>query len=319
MTVRAFFQAVHIPDTPPPYDTIQIKVFYPAQQSGSDLERNMGVVPADTSLAPFPVIIFFPAVNCSSHQYSWLAAALAEKGLVVITYDWIAENLPGRISLSPGIHIAGLQAEHYGKQPTAAALTNMLGALQREQEKGILAGLLDLERIILGGHSAGGTLALQNANPFLFPQVKAAFAYCANVAMTTVLGGYSPDTHLPMPNEVPMLLLAASHDGVIEEHNRRFGIKRNVIETHLDTFQHSISSDEAFLLILADAGHYSIAHPLDKAIGRAFLDDDSSSSDALRAFIASVIGSFIERYLHGQNQSFEAHLMHHFLQHVYRK
>jgi hypothetical protein len=35
------------------------------------------------------------------------------------------------------------------------------------QEEGVLAGLLDLEHVIIGGHSAGGRVAITTGRPFL--------------------------------------------------------------------------------------------------------------------------------------------------------
>ncbi len=61
MSVRAFFHATKVEDAFPPYDTIHLKVFYPGQMSGSNQEQDMGIVPADSQLAPFKVVIFLTA------------------------------------------------------------------------------------------------------------------------------------------------------------------------------------------------------------------------------------------------------------------
>jgi len=52
-TIRALFRAVKVDSAQPPYDTIQLKVIYPAQMSGSELEQDLGIVPADSEQAPF--------------------------------------------------------------------------------------------------------------------------------------------------------------------------------------------------------------------------------------------------------------------------
>ncbi len=52
MTVRAMFRAAVVDGAPPPYNTLHLKVFYPAQLSGGDRETNLGVVPAAAEKAP---------------------------------------------------------------------------------------------------------------------------------------------------------------------------------------------------------------------------------------------------------------------------
>ena len=34
-------------------------------------------------------------INCGCELYQWLAVKLAERGLVVVTFSWVGENLPG--------------------------------------------------------------------------------------------------------------------------------------------------------------------------------------------------------------------------------
>ncbi|XGV97610.1 MAG: hypothetical protein ACAF41_01415 [Leptolyngbya sp. BL-A-14] len=73
MSIRALFQAVKVEDAASPYDTIHLKVFYPAQTSGSAQEQNMGIVPADPQKAPFKVVIFF---NASTVVLSCISGSL---------------------------------------------------------------------------------------------------------------------------------------------------------------------------------------------------------------------------------------------------
>ncbi|MEH2056007.1 MAG: hypothetical protein V7K97_07565 [Nostoc sp.] len=103
MTVRAFFQAAKIEGFQSPYDTIHLKIFYPAQMLRRKVEINREILPVDLEKAPFPVVIFFNGFNCDAQQYQWLAVRLAEGGLVVILFNWIAETIPGIISLTPGV------------------------------------------------------------------------------------------------------------------------------------------------------------------------------------------------------------------------
>jgi len=59
MNVRALFRAAKVEDASSPYDTIHLKVFYPAQMSDNDQEQNLGIVPADAQQSPFKIVIFF--------------------------------------------------------------------------------------------------------------------------------------------------------------------------------------------------------------------------------------------------------------------
>ena len=91
MIVRAFFRAAKVESAKPPYDTIHLKVLYPARMLGNEQETNFGVVPADNQQAPFPVVIFFSGINCSPEAYQWLAVDLVQRGLVVVTFAWVTE------------------------------------------------------------------------------------------------------------------------------------------------------------------------------------------------------------------------------------
>lgn len=175
--------------------TLHLKVFYPSRQSGSQLEQNLGVVPADERYAPFPMVILFNGINCGPELYQWLAV-VAERGLVVVTFTWVAENLSGMITLTSGVDIARLRSGAYGRGPTASALPTLLGELERLQTTGILAGLLDLNRIVLGGHSAGGRVAIKSADLRYYGAIAASFAYGAHTAAAVQLG-YVPARFSP--------------------------------------------------------------------------------------------------------------------------
>ena len=101
-------------------------------------------MPVDLEKAPFPVVIFFNGFNCDAQQYQWLAVKLAERGLVVILFNWIAEIIPGIISLNPGVDFQKMKPTNYRNVPTALALPTLLAKVKQLQSEGILAGMLDL-------------------------------------------------------------------------------------------------------------------------------------------------------------------------------
>ncbi|OKH15413.1 dienelactone hydrolase [Fischerella major NIES-592] len=307
MTVRAFFQAAKVESAESPYDTIYLKILYPAQMSGSHTEKNMGIVPADRQKAPFPVVIFFNGFNCEAHVYQWLAVKLVERGLVVVTFNWVAENLPGVVSLTPGVDITTWKPEIYGTVPTASALPTLLAKIEQLQGEGILTGMLDLERVILGGHSAGGRVAIENANPSFFPQVAASFAYAAHSMGGTIMG-YEPGTILPLPDSLPMLLIGGTCDGVITNSSDRYGITSGDPTTAvMRTFQEAIAGgrNDSYLVFLEGANHFTIANPFDFTTGRAFLDFPTTQSpEALQLLIADIIGLFIDAHVCHQAKAF---------------
>ncbi|MFB2976702.1 alpha/beta hydrolase family protein [Microseira sp. BLCC-F43] len=300
MIVRALFQAAKVEEASSPYDTIHLKVFYPAQMSGSDREQDMGIVPADPQRSLFKVVIFFNGINCSPDMYQWFAVKLAERGLVVVTFSWIAENLPGMVSLTPGVNLRMLPPNTYGSGPTASALPALLAALERLQTEGVLAGLLDLQNIVLGGHSAGGRVAIESANPRFFPQVVAAFAYGAHTAGILQLG-YPSGTILPLPDALPLMLIGGTCDGVIAKSSHHYGVDWEQATTPvLRTFREAIAGgrDDSYLLLLEGANHFSIAYPFDSTTGRPFLDFPATQpEDQLRNLLAEAIGLFIDAHV----------------------
>lgn len=309
MNIRAFFRAATVEEAASPYNTIHLKVFYPAHMTGSDQEQDLGVVPADTRQAPFKVVVFFNGINCGPELYQWLAVQLAGRGLVVVTFAWVSENIPGMVALTPGVDLKMLTPGMYGKGPTASALPALLRALEQLQADGVLAGLLDLDQIILGGHSAGGRVAIESAGSQFFSQVVGSFAYGAHTAATVQLG-YAPNTILPLPDSLPLLLIGGTEDGVIAKSSHRYGVTwENATTPVLRTFQDAIAGGrgDSYLLLLEGANHFSIADPFDATTGRPFLDFPATQPPAqLRELMAEAIGLFIDAHVRHQTPALEA-------------
>lgn len=308
-TIRAFFRATKVDSAKPPYDTLHLKVFYPAQMLGGERERNLGIVPADIESAPFPVVIFFSGFNCGAEVYQWLAVKLAQRGLVVVTFNWVAENLPGFVSLTPGVDFAKGTPDLYGTGATASALPAILAELQHLQTEGILAGMLDLQKVILGGHSAGGRVAIENANPQFFPQLAAAFAYGSHTAGAMALG-YQPNTILPLPSSLPLLLMGGTCDGVIANSSDRYGVSSgNSTNLVIRTFSEAIAEGggDSYLVLLEGANHFCIADPFDFTTGRAFLDFPATvPADKSRSLVAETISLFIDAHVRRQSTALQA-------------
>ena len=307
MMIRSIFQAIEVVDAATPYDMIQLKVFYPVMSDNAPAQ-SMGIIPADPQHAPFPVVIFFGGINCGWEMYQWLAVKLAARGLVVVTFNWVAENLPGSVGLTPGVAIENLAPDIYGTAPTASALPALLLALARLNSEGVLAGLLDLEQVILGGHSAGGRVAVESANPSFFPQVVAAFAYGAHTAAIVQLG-YDAGTILPLSDALPLMLIGGTCDGVIANNGSLYGVTWEHPTTPIKrTFQQMVGGDnERYLLLVEGANHFSIADPIDRTTGTSFLDFSATQPDEQsRNLIAAAIGLFIGAHVRGRSHDIVA-------------
>ncbi|NJN44723.1 MAG: hypothetical protein HC806_08405 [Anaerolineae bacterium] len=59
--IRAFYRSTTVSGTNPPYNTLTLKVYYPALFTDSHQERNTGVIPPDRAGAPYLVVIICPA------------------------------------------------------------------------------------------------------------------------------------------------------------------------------------------------------------------------------------------------------------------
>ena len=279
--IQAFWRAIKVESARSPYDTIQLKVFYPSDRDNA-----------------LPVVIFFSGINCNLAMYEWLAIELASRGTVVILFNWLAENIPGQIALTPGVNLAAFAPDVYGTIPTASALPTLLAELEHLNTSGELAGVLDLQKIILGGHSIGGRIALENSNSQFFDRVAAAFSYGGHTINPIYLG-YEPAIISSLPNSVPMLLIGGTNDGVIVNNARDYGIDRwETAATPVErTFREAIAreQDDSYLVILKGANHFSISDRPDPTLRVTALDFQATQPPAtIRSVMAEIIGLFID-------------------------
>lgn len=165
--------------------------------SDSPEERDTGVVPPDNDLAPFPTVILSSGVNLSPGKMSWLAAHLAADGYTVVTYRLVGEEMPGHVTLTPGFDLDALRPENLDSRPSGIAYGPIIEELKQLNRKGLLKGLIDVEHIIFGGHSAGGSAALMNASKKWFEGICAAFSYGAHTGVATILG-HPPNSVVPI-------------------------------------------------------------------------------------------------------------------------
>ena len=151
--VRAIYRACKLDDAEPPYDNVALKIWYQGMPDDSSEVANTGQVPPAPRNKPAPVVVFLPGINVGPESYAWLARHLVESGFVAVTYSHIAEEMPGYIGLTPGLDIAALTPDQYGKRPSGTALRSIIGAIEELNDDGLLKAQLSTKQIVLVGHS----------------------------------------------------------------------------------------------------------------------------------------------------------------------
>ncbi|MQW76788.1 alpha/beta fold hydrolase [Nocardioides sp. dk4132] len=299
--VRAVREAVRVPGAPAPYDTAHVTIRHPARPASTEVERMSGMLPADASGAPYPVVVVVPGVNVSSEGYRWLAVALVEAGYVCVTYDWVGELFAGQNGLTPGVDLTAVGPDTYGTKPTTPALAAVLDRLaELNRVEGVLGGLLDLGRVALFGHSAGGTVALQSASPGWFPGVRAVITYASHTMASQQLG-HPAGTLLTAPVAVPVLLVGGSADGVVAASAVRYGEEAGAPghDPLERTWREALpGAAEAWLAVLSGAGHMLPATPADPSSARGFLEEPlDADQDELREVFARLLTDFLDAKL----------------------
>lgn len=289
--VRSLWWSIRT-DGEAPFDTAHLKVYYPAVASGDDAERLTGVFAPDPAQAPYPVVVFMSGVNVGQDSYRRYATAVAASGFVVVTMDRVAELFGGQRGLTPGVDIDAARPDAYGTRPTCPTIGAVLEALADLNELAPLRGALDLDRVALGGHSAGGTVVLQSAR--FFPSVTAVFAWGAHTMVATMLG-WDPGTVLPAQVTCPVLLGVGTNDGVIQGSADRYGEEgQNRPDPVHRTFTEALPQGDHLLAVVPGANHFGIADA-DPTAARAFLDGPADT-DALAPF-AHLTSTFLRAHL----------------------
>lgn len=278
-------------------DAALATLFYPGDDRRLEEARLTGKVPANENDVPWPVVVLMSGINVTPDSYRWLAHRLVADGLCVVTYAAIGSLGPAGRGITPGIDLAALAPDTIGTRPSSTALAPLLAHLAElaADEHAPVAGHLDLNRVVVGGHSAGGAAALHNSDPSWVPGLRAVFAYAAHTMVAQALG-HGEAAVVPVPARVPIMLLGGADDGVIAASRDRYRTDDGAHDPVRQTFAEAIGRQQgdSWLVELADAGHFAICWPVDTTSGRSFLESGSAGGDsAVRELLGDLVASFI--------------------------
>ena len=278
-------------------DAALATLYYPGDRGRLEEARLTGQVPAVDATEPWPLLIMMPGINVAPDAYRWLAHRLVPAGLCMVTYAAIGSLGPAGRGITPGIDLAALTPATIGTRPVATALQPLLDRLATisPADHAPIAGRLDLGRVVVGGHSAGGTAALHSSAPRWVPGLQAVFAYAAHT-MTSTSVGYADASVVAIPAEAPVMLLGGASDGVIAASRDRYRDDDGIHDPVRRTFEEAVgrSRGDSWLVELADAGHFTICHPVDTTSGRSYLEPDpDDAGPAVRELLGDLIAAFI--------------------------
>ena len=277
-------------------DAALATLYYPGDRLRLGEARLTGQVPALQSGGPWPVLIMMPGINLAPDSYRWIAHRLVPSGLCVVTYAAIGSLGPAGRGITPGLDLDALTPANVGTRPVATALGSLLDRLAglSEADGAPPAGRLDLDRVVVGGHSAGGTVALHSSDPGWVPGLRAAFAYGGHTMTATSLG-HGEAAVVAIPAKVPVMLIGGDRDGVISASRDRYGRGDGAHDPVRRTFEEAIGHrrGDSWLVELAGAGHFAICHPVDTTTGRAFLEPDPDTDPTVRDLLGDLIAAFV--------------------------
>jgi dienelactone hydrolase len=298
--VQTLVRATRIEGAPAPYDTAHVQVTYPARDEVVD---PIGTLAASAAGVPFPLVIWFPGMGTDPAYYRWLGQEVARAGYVFVTFSYVGQVPPGLTGLTPGVDLTAAAPDTFGTRPLStvlAPLLDVLADLGRPDGDSPLAGLLDLDRVALGGHSAGGTVALESHDHRWFPQVRAVLTYASHTMASTMFG-WPAGTALPLPGDCPVLLVSGTQDGLVAGSARFYGVDPadyDPIAATFTTLPDTEGARGSRTVAIKGANHFSITWPDDGGTPRAGDDLPATApAEEIRRLICETFVHFLHLYV----------------------
>ena len=283
--VLAVFEVCHFPDSDAPYNSGRLKIFYPTTVDSE------GAQELDSGGAPYPVVIFLVGKFVEMNRYQWLAERLVSdaKVMCVCCDAMLLRN--GSSLLAPSC----LEDSVSSSKKT---LETVIAKLHDHNENGELAGMMNLNRILLGGHSSGGRVALEHVVSEERTEIAAVFSYGSHYAQS---GDGSQEI---FPREVisrPALLMVGNCDGVIESFSFVYGINwASGAEPVRRTFEECLKSNGTGVYIEFDGfNHFVMTDPVDQTTRSTAVDHAMTvSKHAATEELGHVITLFVQEHGH---------------------
>eukprot|EP00210_Caulerpa_lentillifera_P002780 g2656.t1 len=244
---------------------------------------------------PYPVIIFPPGALVESNRYQWLGEELVvHTGVAFVTYDQMG-NFNGTDFL------LSVVSDNSTGVRGSSIIKVILDKLIEFNNTGTLAGRLDLDRIILGGHSSGGSLALFTGNKEFLPSCIGVFTYGTHTADLSPRA-VPPVSIRPIPGNVPLLLMVGTHDGVIQR-------TRSLHDTQWENstvlvrrmYQEGLEPGRPACYVALDgANHMAILNPEDFTLPNTARDFALTRPKKL---VEQVLSHVITKFVHGVLQN----------------
>jgi predicted dienelactone hydrolase len=182
---------------------------------------------------PYPVMLFSHGFSGYPEQSADLVTHLASWGFVVVAPDHVERSLSG---------LLGTAAQGVEPREDPEVLTASLDAAlaEADDDASPIAGLLDVDEVAVGGHSAGASAAYLTASAD--DRIDAFIAYS--------VGEGRPDENGDVPErpvpEVPGMVMLGDGDGIIPAESSR------AVYEGMDTPKHLVEIAEAGHLVFSD-------------------------------------------------------------------
>ena len=107
--------------------------------------------------------------------------------------------------------------------------------------------------------------------------------------------GWPADSFMPLADDLPLLLMGGSRDGVIAASAHRYGQQGAASAAIERTFSTAVRGKrgDRYLLIVEGANHFAFAWPSDPSTGRAYLDGEAAGDEEnIRRYLGEVAVAF---------------------------
>jgi len=264
-------------------DTAFMKILYPSSNT-----------------RPLPVVIFFSGADIESNRYQWLSEHLVENcDVIVVTYDMFISTMGQTVLLFTN-------SMKYSPKYLNTAVETSIEKLYEINDEGPLQGALDLTRIVLGGHSAGGGGALADVSQDFVSRIKGRFTYGSHMAISVSEGTVPGSVHR-LSSTTPTLLMAGTRDGLIAQSGKHYyGLEwKSSVDPIERTFARSFPEGTPVCLFEFEGfNHFAITYPDDCTHMTIEKDFEATvPKEEMKKKLAEIITLFVKETAWGDREA----------------